>query len=117
MMKVSDYIALRLKNIHKISDVFMVSGGGAMHLNDSFGRYLNYICNHNEQASGLCGEGYGRVNQKPCVVNVTTGPGGLNALNGVFGSWTDSVPVIFISGQVKFSTTIASKQLSFSPSP
>lgn len=108
MMKVSDYIALRLKNIHKISDVFMVSGGGAMHLNDSFGRYLNYICNHNEQASGLCGEGYGRVNQKPCVVNVTTGPGGLNALNGVFGSWTDSVPVIFISGQVKFSTTIAS---------
>lgn len=108
MIKVSDYIAQRLKNIHQITDVFMVSGGGAMHLNDSFGRYLNYVCNHNEQASGLCGEGYARINQKPCVVNVTTGPGGLNALNGLFGSWTDSVPVIFISGQVKFSTTIAS---------
>jgi len=108
MIKVSDYIAKRLRDVHKINQVFMVSGGGAMHLNDSFGRYLNYTCNHNEQASGICGEGYARVAQKPCVVNVTTGPGGLNALNGLFGAWTDSIPVIFISGQVKYSTTISS---------
>ena len=108
MIKVSDYIAGRLKEVYGVHHVFMVSGGGAMHLNDSFGQHLNYICNHNEQASGIAGEGYARYAQKLGVVNVTTGPGGLNSLNGLFGSWTDSVPVLFISGQVKFSTTIES---------
>ena len=108
MIKVSDYIAERLKEIYGVRHIFMVSGGGAMHLNDSFGRFFNYICNHNEQASGIAGEGYARYEQKLGVVSVTTGPGGLNALNGLFGSWTDSVPVLFISGQVKFSTTIES---------
>lgn len=108
MIKVSDFIAERLKNKHNIDTVFMVSGGGAMHLNDSFGKYLNVICNHNEQASSLAAEGYSRTKGLPVVVNVTTGPGGLNALNGLFGAWTDSVPLIFISGQVKFSTTIGS---------
>jgi acetolactate synthase-1/2/3 large subunit len=86
----------------------MVSGGGAMHLNNSFGKYIPYICNHHEQASAICAEGYARVNQQLAVVNVTTGPGGLNCLNGVFGQWTDSVPVLYISGQVKYSTTMAS---------
>lgn len=86
----------------------MVSGGGAMHLNDSFGKYLDYICNHNEQACGLAAEGYARLNQELAVVNVTTGPGGLNALNGLFGSWTDSAPVLFVSGQVKYATTMES---------
>ncbi len=108
MMKVSDYIAQRLKEVYGVRHLFMVSGGGAMHLNDSFGKTLDYICNHNEQAGGICGEGYARCNQKLGVVNVTTGPGGLNALNGLFGNWTDSVPVLFISGQVKYTTTIAS---------
>jgi acetolactate synthase-1/2/3 large subunit len=85
----------------------MISGGGAMHLNDSFGRYLNYICNHNEQASAIAAEGYSRAGQKLAAVNVTTGPGGLNCLNGLFGQWTDSVPVLYISGQVKCSTMMA----------
>lgn len=107
-IKVSDYIAKRLKDVHGVSNVFMVSGGGAMHLNDSFGRYIPYICNHNEQACALAAEGYAKASQKLAVVNVTTGPGGLNCLNGVFGQWTDSVPVLYISGQVKYSTTIAS---------
>lgn len=79
-----------------------------MHLNDSFGKYIPYICNHNEQASAIAAEGYAKASQKLAVVNVTTGPGGLNCLNGVFGQWTDSVPVLYISGQVKFSTTLAS---------
>ena len=108
MIKVSDFIALRLKEVYQVQHLFMVSGGGAMHLNDSFGRHIDYICNHNEQASGIAGEAYARYAQKLGVVSVTTGPGGLNAMNGLFGSWTDSAPVLFISGQVKYSTTVAS---------
>ena len=108
MIKLSDYIAKRLKEVYNVKNVFMVSGGGAMHLNDSFGRYIPYTCNHHEQACAIAAEGYARVNQELAVVNVTTGPGGLNCLNGVFGQWTDSVPVLYISGQVKFSTTLAS---------
>lgn len=107
-IKLSDYIAKRLSEVYGVTNLFMVSGGGAMHLNDSFGKYILYICNHNEQACAIAAEGYARVNQELAVVNVTTGPGGLNCLNGVFGEWTDSVPVLYISGQVKFPTTIAS---------
>lgn len=108
MIKVSDFIAKYLRETYGLKNVFMVSGGGAMHLNASFGKYFNYICNHHEQACAIAAEGYARVNQELAVVNVTTGPGGLNCLNGVFGQWTDSVPVLYISGQVKYSTTIAS---------
>lgn len=108
-IKVSDYIAKRLKEYYGVEQFFMVSGGGAMHLNDSFGRFIpNYIANHHEQACAIAAEGYARVNQRLAVVNITTGPGGLNCLNGVFGQWTDSVPVLYISGQVKFTTTITS---------
>jgi len=108
MIKLSDFIAKRLKEVYNTDCVFMVSGGGAMHLNDSFGKYIPYVCNHHEQACSIAAEGYARVNQKLAVVNVTTGPGGLNCLNGVFGQWTDSVPVLYVSGQVKTSTTIGS---------
>ena len=107
MIKLSDYIAKRLKE-HGVEHFFMVSGGGAMHLNDSLGRVLSYTANHHEQGCAIAAEGYARVNQRLAVVNVTTGPGGLNCLNGVFGQWTDSVPVLYISGQVKYSTTLAS---------
>ena len=106
-IKLSDYIAKRLKE-HGVEHFFMVSGGGAMHLNDSLGREIPYTANHHEQACSISAEGYARVNQKLAVVNVTTGPGGLNCLNGVFGQWTDSVPVLYISGQVKYTTTMAS---------
>jgi acetolactate synthase-1/2/3 large subunit len=50
MIKVSDYIMKRLREVYGVDTVFMVSGGGAMHLNDSVGKYMNYVCNHNEQA-------------------------------------------------------------------
>ncbi|MCD7879317.1 MAG: thiamine pyrophosphate-binding protein [Candidatus Gastranaerophilales bacterium] len=108
MIKLSDYIAKRLKEVYKIKYIFMVSGGGAMHLNDSFGRYIPYICCHHEQACAIAAEGYAKVNHELAVVNVTTGSGGLNCLNGVFGQWTDSVPVLYISGQVKNPTLMAS---------
>lgn len=106
--KLSDYIAKRLKEYYKVEHFFMVSGGGAMHLNDSLGRYIPYTANHHEQACAIAAEGYARINQTLAVVNVTTGPGGLNCLNGVFGQWTDSVPVLYISGQVKYTTTMSS---------
>ena len=108
MIKVSDFIAKYLRENYGIEQVFMVSGGGAMHLNDSFGKYIPYVCNHHEQACSIAAEGYARVNQKLAVVNVTTGPGGLNCLNGLFGQWTDSVPVLYVSGQVKTSTMMSS---------
>ena len=108
MIKVSDYIMKRLKEKYAVECVFMVSGGGAMHLNDSVGKYLPYICNHNEQGCSIAAEGYARVNQKLAVANITTGPGGLNCLNGVMGQWTDSVPVLYLSGQVKYTTTMDS---------
>ena len=94
MIKVSDYIAKYL-SARGVKDIFMISGGGAMHLNDSFGNSkLKYYCAHNEQALAIEAEGYARLNQDLAAVCVTTGPGGLNCLNGLFGQWTDSVPVI-----------------------
>ncbi|MGA3105325.1 MAG: thiamine pyrophosphate-binding protein [Terriglobales bacterium] len=104
-MKLSDYIAGQLAD-WGVRHIFLVTGGGAMHLNDSIGREprLQYVCNHHEQASAMAAEGYARVSGLPGVVNVTTGPGGINALNGVFGAFTDSVPLLVISGQVKRET-------------
>lgn len=107
MEKVTDYITRLLKE-NGVEQVFMVTGGGAMHLNDSFGKGLAYTCNHNEQACAIAAEGYARTSGKLPVINVTTGPGGLNTLTGVMGQWTDSVPALYISGQVKQETTIHS---------
>ncbi|MBI5554903.1 MAG: thiamine pyrophosphate-binding protein [Elusimicrobia bacterium] len=108
-MKVSDYIFKYLMG-QEIRDVFMISGGGAMHLVDSVGsnRNLKYYCPHHEQAAAIAAEGYARVAGKMGVVVVTSGPGGTNTLTGVIGQWLDSVPVLYLSGQVKQETTIAS---------
>lgn len=108
-IRVTDYIAKTLA-AHGIKHVFMVTGGGAMHLNDAFGRCreMEYICCHHEQACAMAAESYFRLSGKLAAVNVTTGPGGINALNGVFGAYTDSLGMIVISGQVKFETTIKS---------
>lgn len=108
-IRVADFIFKYLAD-QGTDTVFMVTGGGAMHLNDAIGKEkrITYICNHHEQASSIAAEGYSRVTGKLGVVNVTSGPGGTNSLTGVIGQWTDSVPTLFISGQVKFETTIAS---------
>lgn len=84
----------------------MVTGGGAMHLNDSLANNKNLFVtyNHHEQASAMSAEGYARVAGKPAIVCATTGPGALNTLNGVFGAYTDSVPMIVLAGQVKKET-------------
>ncbi len=109
MIKVSDYIIKRLVELG-IKDVFMISGGGAMHLVDSVGKNKNlaYLCPHHEQTAAMAAEGYARVSGKPALVVVTSGPGGTNTLTGVIGQWLDSIPAIYLSGQVKFETTIES---------
>ena len=106
MIKVSDFIFKHLVEKHGIQHCFLVTGGGAMHLNDSIGHTegLTYICNHHEQASAIAQEGYFRASGKMCVTNVTTGPGGTNAITGVLGQWLDSIPGLYISGQIKTST-------------
>lgn len=106
MIKVSDFIFQYLVEKYEIKHCFMVTGGGAMHLNDSIGhtKGLKYICNHHEQASAIAGEGYYRACGHLAVTCVTTGPGGTNAITGVLGQYQDSIPGLYISGQIKTST-------------
>ena len=108
-MRVADYIWKFLAD-KGIRHVFLVTGGGAMHLNDALGREtrIRYVCNLHEQACAMAAEGYARQSGMPGVINVTTGPGGTNALTGVMGAWLDSVPMIVISGQIKRATMITS---------
>jgi acetolactate synthase I/II/III large subunit len=101
-MKLSDYVIDAVVRAG-VRDVFMLPGGGAMHLNDSLGRCgkLNYICNLHEQAVAIAAEAYARVSGGLGVAMVTAGPGGTNAITGLAGAWLDSTPCLFLSGQVK----------------
>ena len=112
MIRVADYIAQTLAE-HGIRHVFMVTGGGAMHLNDAIGRCkgLTYVCCHHEQACSMAADSYFRLSNRLAAVNVTTGPGGTNAITGIFGAWTDSLGMIVVSGQVKWETLVRSTDL------
>ena len=90
-----------------VKHVFTITGGGAMHLNDSFGHKdgLKCIYNHHEQACSIAAEGYARLTGNVALVCVTSGPGGTNAITGVIGGWQDSIPMFIVSGQVKRETT------------
>ena len=105
MIRVADLIA-RLLADHGVEHVFMLTGGGAMHLNDALGREkrLAPVFTHHEQAAAIAAEAYGRLSNRLACVNVTTGPGGVNALNGVYGAYVDSIGMIVVSGQVKRET-------------
>ncbi len=111
-IKVADYLAKRIAEAG-VRHVFMISGGGAMHLNDAIGRNkdLEYVCNHHEQACAIAVEGYSRTTGNLGVAIVTSGPGGTNTLTGVLGLWLDSIPGMFISGQIKYGTTVESTGL------
>jgi acetolactate synthase-1/2/3 large subunit len=111
-LKLSDYVAQKMV-AHGISHVFMVTGGGAMHLNHSFGMHkeLECIFNHHEQACAMAAEAYYRLSNRMALVNVTSGPGGTNAITGVYGAWVDSIAMLVISGQVKWETTVRSTGL------
>jgi acetolactate synthase-1/2/3 large subunit len=101
-MKLSDYVVQFVAK-QGVKHVFMLPGGGAMHLNDSLGRCpeIEYVCNLHEQASAIAAEAYARVTNNLGVAMVTTGPGGTNTITGVAGAWLDSTPCLFLSGQVK----------------
>ena len=104
--RLADYVADFLVK-KGITDCFMVVGGGAMHLNDALGHKEGLHCtyNHHEQACAMAAEAYARVNNRIAAVCVTTGPGGTNALTGVLGGWLDSIPMLVVSGQVRYDTT------------
>ena len=101
-MKLSDYV-VRFIAEQGVRHVFLVTGGGAMHLNQSLGAQdaVEFVCNSHEQASAICAEAYAKATNHLGVCMVTTGPGGTNAVTGVAGAWLDSTPTLFISGQVK----------------
>ena len=110
--KLSNYIAEKLL-ASGITDVFMITGGGAMHLDDALGHQegLHCLYNHHEQACAMAAEAYARIHNKIAAVCVTTGPGGINAMNGVAGGFLDSIPMFVISGQVRYDTTARSTGL------
>lgn len=111
-VKLSDYVSQFLVE-HGITHAFTVTGGGAMHLNDSLGHQAGLTCvyNHHEQACAIAAESYARINNKIAALCVTTGPGGTNAMTGVVGGYLDSIPMLVISGQVRFDTTARSTGL------
>lgn len=102
MIKVSDYVIKRLEETGT-KHMFMLPGGGAMHLNDSLGKSkkIQYVCCLHEQACAIAAEAYARVNNNIGLLMVTTGPGGTNALTGIAGAYLESTPVFAVSGQVK----------------
>ena len=102
MMKLSDYV-LEFVSSLGVRDVFLLPGGGCMHLVDSLGRNdnLNPVCFLHEQAAAIAADAYSQYTNNIGVALVTTGPGGTNAITGIAGSWIDSVPVMIISGQAK----------------
>ena len=112
MIKVSDYIASFLI-ANKITDIFTVVGGGAMHLNNSFGHNpkLKCVYFHHEQSCSMAAEGFAKMSGNVAAVCVTSGPGAVNALNGVVGAYQDSTPMLIFSGQVKTNLTVGNSGL------
>jgi len=101
-VKLSDFVMEFLAD-RGVRDVFLLTGGGAMHLNDSLGKCsrIRYICNLHEQACAVAAEAYAKYDNRLGVAMVTVGPGATNTITGVAGAWLDSTPVLFLSGQVK----------------
>lgn len=104
-MRIAEQIAQWLAE-HGVEQAFSVTGGGAMFLNQAIGGHAAIRCSfmHHEQACAMAAEGYARIAGKPALVMLTTGPGAINAMNGVYGAYTDSIPMIVVSGQVKRET-------------
>ena len=110
--KVSDIIIEEIIT-HGITDCFAVVGGGAMHIDNSLGKYkeINKIFNHHEQACAMAAEAYARMSGKIALVSVTCGPGATNAITGVVGAWEDSIPMLVLSGQVRYEISVEKAKL------
>ncbi len=113
-MRVVDYIASFISDELGVKDVFMLTGAGSMHLTDGVAcnPKLRAICVHHEQSASMALEAYARANENFAVGYFSTGPAATNALTGLGGAWQDSVPCLFISGQVKRSETGFSSDVS-----
>ena len=111
-MKLSDYVVEFFEK-EKLKDIFMVSGGGCMHLVNSFGKSekIHYWCTHHEQAAAMAAEGYAKQKNDIGVVLTTSGPGATNTITGVLDCYQDSIPVIFISGQAKRKQTVYNAEI------
>ena len=105
-IKLANYISETLV-ANGITQNFSVTGGGAMHLNDAFGHQkgMHTLYQHHEQACAMAAESYARIYNRPALLCVTSGPGGTNAITGVLGAWLDSIPMLIISGQVRYNNT------------
>jgi acetolactate synthase-1/2/3 large subunit len=101
-MKLADYVIEFIAG-QGVNHIFLLPGGGCMHLVDSVGRCpdLEYVCNLHEQASAVAADAYAQYSNNLGVALVTTGPGGTNTITGLAGAWLDSTPCLFLSGQVK----------------
>lgn len=110
--KVADYMADYIAE-WGIRQVFTVTGGGAMHMNDAFGHHSRLHCTyqHHEQACAMAAEAYARLDNEMAAVCVTTGPGATNAVTGILGAWMDSIPMLVFSGQARYATTVRSTGL------
>ncbi len=110
MIKLSDYVFRFVADLG-VRHVFILPGGGCMHLVDSVSRCpdIEYVCNLHEQACAIAADAYGQYTNNLGVVLVTTGPGGTNTVTGVAAAWLDSTPCLFISGQVKRSDMIGDR--------
>lgn len=110
--RVSDYIADFIAGLG-VESVFLLPGGGAMHLVDAVGKHpkLQAIACLHEQACSIAAEAYSRINENIGVAMVTTGPGATNAITGVAGAWIESVPLLVVSGQVKRADMLAGAPL------
>lgn len=112
-IRIADYIAEYLYGSLHIKDIFLVTGGGAMFLNDGIAKHgkLNAVLNHHEQASAMAAVAYAKYNNSYGVAMTTSGCGATNAVTGLLDAWQDSTPVIFLSGQVKRKETVYNSKL------
>lgn len=111
-IRVADYIVNRLHQAG-VDTVFLLNGGGMMHLVDAVGNHkgIKVVCNHHEQASAMAADGYARLSGRLGACFATSGPGATNILTGLVGAWQDSSRVIFVTGQSKVTQTIANSNI------
>lgn len=114
MMRVADFITGFISDVLGVEDVFMVTGGGIMHLTDALclNKKIRVVCPHHEQTAAMALEAYSRATGNFGVGIFTTGPGTTNAITGLVGAWQDSVPCLFISGQTKRRETVRNSGIS-----
>lgn len=110
--RVADIIIETLVDLG-VRDCFAVVGGGAMHLDNALAQNddMHVVFNHHEQACAMAAEGYARESGQSALVCVTSGPGATNAITGVMGAWVDSVPMVVLSGQVRYETSVRATDL------